>query len=128
MANGFLSFLKKAGQDILKVVTFGAIVAKDVAPFVDVYNSALGTLLSGSATAILAAEAAGQTAVNAAPSTANGAQKAALAITAITPLAEQFAKTVGVSNPTAEQIQNFNNALVAALNAFGVNPPTTTGA
>lgn len=118
--NGFISFLKKAGQDILKVITFGAEGASIVAPAISMYNPALGALLSGSATAVLTAEAAGATAVANAPSADNGAQKAALAITAITPLANQFAKSVGVSNPTEAQVQKFNDALVAALNAFGV--------
>ena len=124
MANGFLSFLKKFGQDMLKVITFGAIAAKDAAPMISAFNPALGSLLTSSATAILAAETAGAAAAANAPSTDTGAQKAALSIAAITPLAEKFATEVGISKPTEAQISAFNDALVAALNAFGVNPPT----
>lgn len=121
MASGFISFLKKFGQDLLKVITFGAVAAKAAAPFVDVFNPALGTLLTGSATAILAAETAGAAAAANAPATDTGPQKAALAVAAITPLAEEFAKTLGLSSPTQAQILAFNNALVAALNAFGID-------
>lgn len=117
---GFVSFLEKAGKDILKVITVGSEAAVLAAPAVSVYNPAIGQLLAGSATAILTAEVAGQSAVANAPAPDNGAQKAALAVTAITPLADQFAQTVGVSRPTETQILKFNDALVLALKAFGV--------
>ena len=123
MANGFETFLSKTGKDLLKVITFGAVVVKDAAPFVALGDPALGSLLSGSADAILTAQAAGEAAVAAAPDTDNGEQKAALAITAITPLALSFAKAKGLPAPTAAQIKVFNDSLVAALNAF--EAPTT---
>jgi hypothetical protein len=123
MANEFESFLERAGRDILKVITMGAMAAKEAAPFVDLYNPAVGELLSQSATVILTAQTAGAAAAKNAPATDTNAQKAALAVAAIAPLAQQFAKAVGVSDPTEAQVLAFNNALVAALNAFGVAAP-----
>lgn len=119
MASGFTSFLKKFGQIALKVITFGAAGIEAAAPFLTVANPALGALLTGSAQAILAAETAGAAAVSSAPATDTGAQKAALAVTAITPMAEEFCKTVGLPAPTQAQVLAYNNALVAALNVFG---------
>lgn len=128
MANAFTSFLKKFGQVALKVITFGAVGVEAAAPFIDVANPALGTLLAGSAQAILAAETAGAAAVANAPSADTGAQKAALAVTAITPLAENFCKAVGLPAPTQEQVLAYNNAIVAALNVFGAVEAATPAA
>ena len=119
MANGFTSFLKKFGQVALKVISLGAIGAEAAAPFLSVANPALGTLLTGSAQAILAAETAGAAATAAAPSTDTSAQKAALAVAAIEPLAQQFCKAAGLPAPTQAQVLAYNNAIVAALNVFG---------
>jgi hypothetical protein len=118
--SGFLSFLKKAGQDILKVIGIGAKVAEEVAPEITAINPAVGTLLSTSAGIVLAAETAGQAAVAAAPTADTSAQKAALAVQGITPLAEKFCADLGLSAPTQEQVQEFNDHVVAALNVFGI--------
>jgi len=124
MANKFETFLAKAGKVALEVITFGAVVAKDAAPFLAPFAPALATLLGGSATIIIAAESAGQAAVMGAPATDTSAQKAALAVTGITPLAEQFATQLGLPTPTPDQIQGFSNDLVSALNRF--QTPTAT--
>ncbi|HEX5236144.1 MAG TPA: hypothetical protein VFW25_12535 [Silvibacterium sp.] len=118
--NKSVSFLEKFGKDALKVITFGAAGAEAAAPFVASVNPALGALLGGSAQIILAAETAGQAAVAAAPSADTGAQKAAIAVQGIAPLALQFTKQLGLSEPTQAQVQTFNNYMVAALKVFGV--------
>jgi hypothetical protein len=120
MANGFLSFLKKFGQDALKVITLGAVAAETAAPAVTAANPAIGALLEGSAQILLAAETAGAAAEANAPSNATGPQKAALAVAGIEPLAQQFCQKLGLSVPTQEQVAQFNQYLVAALNVFGV--------
>lgn len=119
MANGFMSFLKKFGEAALKVITLGAVGAEAAAPFVAVANPSLGRLLTGSASAVLAAETAGAAAIAVAPAADTGAQKAALAVQAIEPLAQDFCKSVGLPAPTQSQVLAYNNALVAALNIFG---------
>ena len=119
MASGFTSFLKKFGQIALKVITFGAEGAEAAAPFLAVANPALGTLLTGSAQAILAAQVAGEAAVANAPTADTNAQKAALAVQAIEPLAQEFCKAAGLPAPTQAQVMAYNNAIVAALNVFG---------
>lgn len=118
--SGFVSFLKKAGQDILKVLAIGSEAAIVAAPAVAAYNPAMGTLLSSSGQIILGAEIAGASAVAAAPGTDTSAQKAALAVQAITPLAAEFTQKVGLPPATPDQVLKFNDALVAALNVFGV--------
>ena len=120
MANSFLSFLKKVGQDVLKVITFGSVAAEVAAPVVSAFNPAIGALLTGSAQVILGAEVAGASAVAAAPGTDTSAQKAALAVQAITPMAQKFCQEMGLSAPTQQKVLDFNNAMVAALNIFGV--------
>jgi hypothetical protein len=124
MANKFETFLAKAGKVALKIITFGAIAAKDAAPFLAPFEPALATLLGGAASIIIAAESAGAGAISAAPTTDTSTQKAALAVSSITPLAEQFAKQLGLPTPTQDQIQGFSNDLVSALNRF--QAPTTT--
>jgi hypothetical protein len=49
-------------------------------------------------------------------------QKAALAIQAVAPQALQFAQVNGLPAPTAAKLQAANDALVAFLNAFSVEP------
>lgn len=117
--NAFVSGLEKFGKAALKVITLGAVTAKEAAPIVSIFNPAIGALLTGSSSAILAAETAGAAAVAAAPNADVGAQKAALAISAITPIAEKFCSDAGLAKPSTTQIQQFNDLLVAALNVFG---------
>jgi len=128
MANGFTSFLKKFGQDALKVLTFGAVAAETAAPVVSTFNPAIGALLTGTAQIVMGAEVAGATAVATAPGTDTSAQKAALAVAGITPLAQKFAQELNLSTPTQEQVLKFNNAIVAALNIFGIAQEATQSA
>lgn len=118
--NGFTSFLKKFGQDALKVLTFGSVAAEIAAPVVAAYNPAVGALLSGTAQVVMGAEVAGASAVAAAPGTDTSAQKAALAVQAVAPMAAKFCQELNLSAPTQDQVAKFNNAIVAALNIFGV--------
>lgn len=127
MANSFVSFLKKFGQDALKVITFGAVAAETAAPFVSAANPAIGALLGDAAQIILAAQTAGEAAVKAAPTADTGAQKAALAVAGIEPLAQQFCQKLGLATPTQTQVQQFNDYLVAALNVFGITQAELKG-
>lgn len=119
MSNKVETFLSRAGRIALHIITFGAIAAEDAAPFLAPFDAPLATLLSGSASIILAAESAGA----AAPATDTGTQKAALAVASITPLAEQFAAQLGLPKPNQDEIKGFSDALVSALNRF--RAPTT---
>ncbi len=121
----FLSGLKKFGEETLKFITFGAVAAETAAPFVSAFNPAVGALLTGSAQAVMQAEVAGATTVASAPPTATGTQKAALAVQAIEPIAQQYTNALGLSAPTQAQVQKFNDLLVAALNVFGVAEQAT---
>lgn len=120
MANGFVSFLKKFGQDALKVITFGAVAAETAAPFVTAANPEIGALLGGAAQIILAAETAGAAAVKNAPSASTGTQKAALAVAGIEPLAEQFCQKLNLAKPSTDQVKQFTDYIVAGLNVFGI--------
>lgn len=119
-----MSFLKKLGTVLLKIITFGAIAGEDAAPFLAIANPAYAALLTAASSAILSAEAAGTSAVAGAPAGDTSAQKLAIVLATITPQVAAFAKTVGISDPSEAQITAFVNSLVAAFNAFQV--PTTT--
>ena len=123
-----MSFLKKLGHVAVSILTFGAIVAKDAAPIVSIFSPALASLLATTAQQIILAEAAGTTAAEQAPSGDTGAQKAALVIAAIEPLAVQVAKGYGIDNPSQAQLKAFVDGIVASLNAFGVDLNKTPAA
>jgi hypothetical protein len=118
-----MNFLKSLGHIVLKVITFGAYAAKDAAPILAlIFGPAFSALVTGTATAIITAEATGAAAAQAgADAGANGAQKAALVIASIEPLALQYAKTLGVPNPTQAQLQGWTDGFVAAFNALGLD-------
>jgi hypothetical protein len=59
--------------------------------------------------------------------TGTGADKAALALSSITPLVLQYAEQEGLSARTAAQITTANNALIAFINAMtGTETPTSS--
>lgn len=115
-----MNLLKKFGHVLLTIVTFGAIAAKDAAPFISLFLPAWGTLLTATSSAVLTAEAAGANALTTAPAGDTNAQKLAIVIASIKPQALAFAKTVGASDPTDEQIATYVNGIVAALGAFQI--------
>lgn len=120
-----MTFLKKLGSLALTILTFGAIGLKDAAPIISIFDPTLGALMNATATQIVAAEAAGTSAATSAPATDNGAQKLALVVTAIEPLALEMAQKYGISNPTQTQLEGWVNGFVLAFNALGVDLETT---
>lgn len=118
-----MNFLKSLGHIALKVVTFGAYAAKDAAPILAlVFGPEFAALVSGTASAIITAEATGAAAAaNGAAQGDNGAQKAALVVASIQPLALQYAKTLGVPEPTQEQLKGWTDGFVSAFNALGLD-------
>lgn len=124
-----MNFLKGLGHVLLKVITFGAIAAKDVSPLVSLaFGPALGALVNGTATAIITAEATGQIALGDAPAGSNGAQKAALVISSIEPLAIQLAASLGAPAPTQEGLKAWTDGFVAAFNGLGIDLTKATAA
>jgi hypothetical protein len=113
------TFLEKAGEDILKVITFGEAAAKAAEPIIAVTNPALASLIDSAVNAVQLAQASTVSAEAAAPGSTD-TQKLAIAVAAIGPQAELFAKSLGASAATVEQKTAFINAIVAALNAFEV--------
>jgi hypothetical protein len=117
-----MTFLKQLGLVALKIITFGAIAAKDAAPIVGlVFGPEFQSLVSGTSSAIITAEATGATALANAGSSTNGAQKAALVISSIEPLALKYAQAVGAPAPTQEQLKGWTDGFVQAFNALGID-------
>lgn len=133
--SGFKSFLSAVGHDFLAVFKWlgsshgqaaiqgGEAVANTV---IGVINPALGvslvaieSLVNAGLKQILSMEASAA-AVGAQSGT--GAQKAAAVIAVLTPQSEALLKSIGVSNPTTEQVQGvataISNGLVTILNAL----------
>lgn len=118
-----MNFLKSLGHIALKIVTFGAYAAKDAVPILSlVFGPGLSALVNATATAVITAEATGAAAAAAGAAQGdNGAQKAALVIASIEPLAMQYAQTLGVPNPTQEQLKGWTDGFVSAFNALGLD-------
>lgn len=115
----FLSGLKKFGQEALHILTLGAIAAETAAPLINEFAPGYGSLVTAGAQLVLSAETAGASIEKAAPGTDTSTQKAALVVSGLAPLCQQFCQKMGFSTPTAEQIQKFNDIIVAGLNVFG---------
>lgn len=134
----FKHFLEEIGHDALAVLTFGA-STKGQQLIGAVENGAVivGGLIGGASVAnaitsvegiinkafagIITAQALGQAAADA-NQTATGEQKAAAVLSAITPDTEALLISLGVKEPTANQVQEFasvvNEALVNILKAL----------
>lgn len=114
----FLGDIKKVFQWLgsaqgQKVIATGEAVAESIYPPATAVINLANTWL----TEIIKTEAIG---VAAGAGTGSGAQKAAMVITAESPVVLAFAQQYGLSAPTAAQIAAANDALVAFLNAFAV--------
>lgn len=119
-AKGVLMFFGSArGQAILKPVETGAVLAAGafggpaattvVSDAINLFNVWGAEVLKTQALA--QAAGAGQ---------GSGPLKAAMVISTVAPQALQFAQTHGLPNPTAEQLQLANDAIVAFFNAWGM--------
>jgi hypothetical protein len=125
-----MSWLSTLGNDVKKVFTWlgspkGQAVVGTAEGVVEAVDPALDGVISiannwlreiYTAQALATAAAAGGT---------GGAQKSALVLNALTPQILAFAETQKLPIPTAIDIQNANNALVAFLNALGAGSTTT---
>jgi hypothetical protein len=126
----FLSGLKAFGNDIEKVFawtnsTQGKAVVSIVEGAVESFvpqTIPLVNLINSWGQKAFAVEAL---AVAAGQSSGNGAQKAAMVISSITPEVLQYATDSGLSPRTADQITAANTALVTLIKAL-TDPPTVT--
>jgi len=118
MANKFLTFLQKVGQDFEKGLTFVLPVAQAAAGVVAVGNPALGAIINTSIGVVLNVE---QKFAAMKQQAGTGTQKAAEALTILYPAFEQIFGQYGVKIDSG-MVENYINAIVAALNAFPALP------
>jgi hypothetical protein len=127
---GFKSFLSAIGNDVKKVFAFisspagqtiiqtGEGVAEAIDPGLSGLFNIANTYITEAVKTEAIATAAGQ-------QSGSGTQKLAAVTSAVTPTVLAYAQQAGLATPTATQIQNAANAIVAFLNAF---PPPATAA
>jgi hypothetical protein len=128
----FQSVLQTIGKDIKGVFTFlgsakgqaiiatGETVAEDLgvpAGLIALANSGLNEIIKLETIATAAGTQNG-----------TGAQKSAAVVSALTPAVLAYAQQNGLATPTAAEIQNAVNGLVAFANALSGSPATTTPA
>jgi len=118
MANKFLTFLQKVGQDFEKGLTFVLPVAQAAAGVVAVGNPALGAIINTSIGVVLNVE---QKFAAMKQQAGTGTQKAAEALTILYPAFEQIFGQYGVKIDSG-MVENYIDAIVAALNAFPALP------
>jgi hypothetical protein len=127
----FTSVLATIGKDVAKVFTWigsakgQAVISAGEAAVETIYPPATGliALANTGLTEIIKIEAL---AAGAAQQTGSGAQKLDAVVAAVTPAVLQYAQQNGLATPTAMQIQNAVNGLVAFGNALAA--PATTAA
>lgn len=124
----FLSGLRVFGQDIEKVLGFGATTTGKA--IIDTGEAVLETLVPASAPLVTLfngwyskAVTVESLAVAAGKGTGSGVEKAALVDAAIAPTVLAYAQQVGLAPRTAEQIAAANNALIAFVNAMTQDAP-----
>lgn len=118
MANKFVTFLQKVGQDFEKGLTFVLPVAQAAAGVVAVGNPALGAIINTSIGVVLNVE---QKFAAMKQQAGTGTQKAAEALTILYPAFEQIFGQYGVKIDSG-MVENYIDAIVAALNAFPALP------
>jgi len=116
---GFLTILQNIGKDFAKVFDIAVEAAQVAEPIVDLVLPGWAALFNG-----VVAEAAQVEALATAANkqSGTGAQKLALVVAAVTPSVLAYAEANKLPKPTAEQIQAYVNAAVAALNALPAAP------
>lgn len=112
--NAFVSFLEKAGKDILAIFKGAEAIATDVAPIIDVAFPAIAGIYNMTVSAVGNAEALGEVA---ATQGSTNAQKLANVLSAITPTATQTLAGFGI-NVDKTHLTAYVNAVVASLNAL----------
>lgn len=110
----FITVLQKIGQDVKKFFDELLPLAKAAEPVVDLALPGIGELYNATVAMVSNAE---MTATAAGKQSGTGAQKLALVVSSLEPLAVAYFKAQGI---TADQtvITNWVNAVVASLNAI----------
>lgn len=120
MSNKFVTFLQTIGADFKKALSYVLPIAQAASVGISVINPALGGLIQTSIGTIISVEqkfaAAGQ-------QSGTGPQKLADALTILYPAFESTFAQYGV-NIDQSHVENYINAIVAALNAFPALPAT----
>jgi hypothetical protein len=115
MAKGFVSFLDKIGHDFKKGIDVVLPFAAAASVGISVANPALGALVQ-TGIAVIAQTEQKFTAIG--QQSGSGEQKLAESTQVLAPIALALLQANGVKDATVAHVQNFINALVAALNAF----------
>lgn len=124
LGSGFLSVFKWLGSaqgqtTVAAAETTAAVVGSAINPGIGLAITGVEALINAALKQVLNMEAAAA-AVGAQSGT--GAQKSAAVIASLTPQVEQLLVSVGVSQPTAEQVQSvtttLSNSVVAILNSI----------
>lgn len=119
------SFLDKLGEwfkdkfdpTAAKVLQVGTVAAEIAAPVIDVAVPGIAGLYNTTLQLAIQAQAVGQ---QAAASASTGPAKLSAVVSALTPIAIPYLKSLGVSNPTQAQIEAYVNSVVAGLKVFEV--------
>lgn len=120
----FSSILKTIGSDVKRVFTWigspaGQTTITTAGAVVEAVDPGLTGIVTLAETWIKNAFTVEALATAAASQHGTGVQKAAAVMQQVMPAVLQYAKSAGLPNPDAAQIQNANNAIVAFLNSFG---------
>lgn len=114
MSNKFISFLAAVGHDIEKGLSYILPIAQAATTGISVINPALGGLIQTSIATVINVE---QKFAAANAQSGTGAQKLSDALTILYPAFESQFAQYGVKIDSSH-VENYINALVAALNAF----------
>jgi hypothetical protein len=127
----FKSVLETVGADIKKVFSWvgspaGQAVIKDAGAVVVAVDPALSGIVTLAENYITQAFTVESLAAGAGEQNGTGVQKLAAVVAAVTPTALAYAAQAGLPTPTAADIQNQANAIVAFLNAIPAAPAPVT--
>ena len=114
MANKFESFMKKLGEDVVKVFNIAEKIAVAEEPYISKAFPVIGTAYTAIVEAVKSITDAGKAAITAG---ASDLDNLAAVTAAITPLMQNFAKATGATQPTLTQIMNAASALIAGVKA-----------
>lgn len=111
----FKTFLDALAKDTLKMIGIAEPIAEAAEPIIAVAAPAILPLYNLTINLIKNVEAVG---VAAGTSTGTGAQKMALVVQDLEPIAVQYLASLGVSAPTTAQVQAYAQAIYDSLTAF----------
>jgi len=120
VSNKFVSFLQAVGKDFKKGLEYILPFAEAASVGISVVNPALGGLIQTSIATVIGVE---QKFAAAQQQDGTGAQKLSDSLTILYPAFESIFKQYGVEIDKSH-VENYINAIVAALNAFPPLPAT----